>query len=470
MVSYLIFPSEPVSQESSQDQCLNCHEILEGRLKSPAELFKSDIHFRKGFTCATCHGGDSKEEDQDEAMSKAKGFIGVPRGGQVMNICAKCHGKEYSTLMKSVHGESSTHKGVIINNCLTCHGIHNIVPVKSPSSRVNGANIVNTCASCHSNASYMKKFNPNIRVDQLEEYKTSIHGKRVFSGDTKAANCTSCHGNHDIKHVKDPNSKVYINNIPSTCNNCHGNAKYMKEYKIPTDQYEKYKASVHGIALYEKGDLSAPTCNSCHGNHGAVPPEVESISKICGTCHTLNLQMFQESPHKQEFDSKGLNECSVCHNNHLILKPTDKMLGVGEGSVCIKCHKQDKGYNVAKTMKSMIDSLLNEVDVADYFINEAEQKDMDVSDVKFDSNDIRTVLITSRTSTHYSDLEKFKVSIDEGFKLTDGAKIAGENAIKEYYFRRIGLGVSTLFITILAIALFVKLRKIEKKQRKNSIK
>ncbi|HEY3251707.1 MAG TPA: cytochrome c3 family protein [Ignavibacteria bacterium] len=450
----------------SKDQCFNCHSILDGKLKTPADLYKGDIHFRKGVACSACHGGISTEEDQDKSMSKSEGFIGVPGGLQVSKICAKCHSKEFETLSKSVHGQSSTGQGLIINNCITCHGVHNIIPVKSPGSKVNGKNIVNTCASCHNNAALMRNYNPGLKVDQLEKYKTSVHGQKVFSGDSKPANCASCHGNHDIQKVKDPSSKVYVTNIPSTCNKCHGDANYMKEYKIPTDQYEKYKHSVHGVALLEKGDLNAPTCNKCHGDHGAAPPEVESVSKVCGTCHVLNSQMFQESPHKSAFDSKKYHECSVCHNNHDISSPTDEMLGNGEKSVCVKCHQNDKGLRSAITMRKMIDSLINDVDVANYFINAAEQKGMDVSDVKFESNDIKKVLITSRTITHTSDIEKYINTINEGFKITNKAKISGKEAVDEYYFRRLGLGVSTVFITILCITLYLKLKKIEKKQQK----
>jgi hypothetical protein len=142
------------------------------------------------------------------------------------------------------------------------------------------------------------------------------------------------------------------------------------------------------------------------------------------------------------------------------------MLGSGEKSVCIKCHQNnDKGIQLAVKMKSMIDSLIEDVDLANYYINEAEQKGMDVGDAKFNYNDIKKVLITTRTVIHYSDLDKYTNTIAEGFKITNNAKITGEEAIREYYIRRIGLGVSTLFITIIAITLYLKLRKIEKKQQ-----
>jgi len=457
-----------ISQETpqSKDQCYNCHLQLDGKFKAPADMFKVDVHFHKGIFCSACHGGDASSDDMDKSMSKEKGFIGIPKGSQILKICSKCHSNEYNTLLSSAHGESSTGKGIIISSCIVCHGIHNIVPVKSPSSKVNGANIVNTCGSCHSNAAYMKSYDPGLAIDQLDKYKTSIHGQRIFKGDSKVANCASCHGNHDIKHVKDPKSRVYPTNIPQTCNKCHGDANYMKEYNIPTDQYEKYKTSVHGIALLEKGDNSAPSCNRCHGDHGASPPDVNSVTKVCGVCHALNAQMFSDSPHKDAFEQKNLGECTVCHSNHGIVHPTDDMLGTGKRSVCIKCHTQpqDRGYQTASVMESMIDSLNRDVDIAGNAIQNAEQKGMDVSDAKFSYNDIKKVLITTRNIVHYSDLNKFKESINEGFKITNKAKITGEEAVKDYYFRRYGLGVSTILITILILALYFKLRKTEKKQ------
>ncbi len=469
LFSFLLFISLSgkisISQEiETNDQCINCHQILDGRLKEPADLYKSDVHFRNKVKCSGCHGGNSNSDDVEESMSKAAGFIGVPSSGNIARVCAKCHKTEYKDLTKSVHWESSTGQGRIINNCLTCHGIHNMKSVNSPSSKVHGKNIVNICGGCHSNASLIKKYNPNLPVDQLEKYKTSIHGQRIFSGDYKAATCVSCHGNHNIRKPNDPLSKIYVSNLPSTCNKCHGDANYMKQYNIPTNQFKEYKSSVHGIALFEKGDNSAPTCNTCHGNHAASPPEVESISKVCGICHSLPSEMFQESPHKEVFDKEDVHECSACHGNHKINKPTDEMLGVGVESVCIKCHEDgDKGYNIARRMSLLIDSLYREVDLAAIIMNEAKQKGMDVSDAEIDENDIKQVLITSRTISHFCNIDKFINSINEGFKITNTAKITGQDAIDEYYFRRWGLGVSTVLIALLVLALYFKLRKVEKK-------
>ena len=35
------------------------------------------------------------------------------------------------------------------------------------------------CARCHSDANLMHKFRPQQRVDQLAQYQTSVHGKRL---------------------------------------------------------------------------------------------------------------------------------------------------------------------------------------------------------------------------------------------------------------------------------------------------
>ena len=94
----------------------------------------------------------------------------------------------------------------------------------------------------------------------------------------------------------------------------------MAEFKIPTDQYTKYKKSVHAKALYDRQDLSAPTCNDCHGNHGAAPPGIASVANVCGQCHARQAELFQASVHKAAFDNKGLGECITCHSNHDIAR------------------------------------------------------------------------------------------------------------------------------------------------------
>jgi len=466
-------------QRTIQDQCYACHQAMGDK---PGSLYGRDIHHKIGITCAGCHGGDATAEDPEIAMSKKAGFVGVPTGNAISEMCARCHDNDefmksynpllpagqYAQLKGSVHGRASTVANEMVAQCTSCHGVHEIAKVTTPASPVYPTNVVRTCARCHSDPTYMKKYNPALRVDQFELYKTSVHGRRNMEGDPKVAECASCHGSHDILPAKDPRSHVYPINIPETCAKCHSNEKYMKPYHLPTNQYEEYVSSVHGVALLKKHDTGAPACNSCHGNHGAVPPGVQSVSNVCGVCHTLNAQLFEGSPHKKAFDQRKLPECEVCHGNHGVQHPTDAMLGVGEGSVCSRCHTlgdTSSGYQVAKVMRLMIDSLTNRQGLAERLLKEAEQKGMEVSEAFYNLRGARQSLMEARTAVHAFDLATFKDPLDKGMKIANQAVLDGESAIHEYYFRRWGLGISTLIITVLAFGLFLRIRQADREWR-----
>ena len=373
---------------------------------------------------------------------------------------------QFDNLSNSVHGKLAVNGKEKIAQCITCHNAHGIVSVKNPLSPVYPLNVPKTCSKCHGNPVYMRSYNTSIAVDQLEKYRTSVHGIRNAKGDPKTAECASCHGSHNILAVADVNSKVYPINLPATCSNCHSNADYMKEYKIPTDQFDQFKMSVHGIALLEKNDVSAPSCNDCHGNHGAVPPGVESISKVCGSCHVLNAELFSNSPHKKAFDEHNYPECETCHGNHLIVTATKKLLGVTKEAVCSKCHepnKNVKGYKVAAQMRSLIDSLDIAEAKAKELINEAEQKGMEVTDAEFKLRDAHQAKLQARTMVHSFDESKF-TEIVKGKGIAAATEVIQEanGAIDEYYFRRIGLGVSVLIISFLIIVLYLYIKRMER--------
>ncbi len=476
IVSLFLIISSGIKGYAAGDNCFSCHSDLGS---TPAELFKNDIHHLAGLSCADCHGGDSKSEDMDEAMSKSKGFIGIPKGNQISEICSKCHSDslfiskydkslstdQMSLLNNSVHGKLSLNGKDRIVQCITCHNAHGIVSVKDPRSPVYPTNVPLTCNKCHGDAKFMRSYNPEIAVDQYEKYRTSQHGILNAKGDPKPAECVNCHGSHNIFSTKDVRSSVYPTNIPKTCSKCHSDKDYMAKYGIPTDQYDKYLQSAHGEALMEKDDLSAPTCNSCHGNHGAIPPGITSISKVCGTCHVLNAELFAGSPHKKAFDERNYPECATCHGKHEILAASDKLLGIKNGAICSKCHSPEEnvdGYKVAVQMKQWLDSLTAQEDLAKSLVFDAEQKGMEVEEEKFELRNINQAKIETRTIVHSFNKEKFKEVVDKGFSSSRNVIAEAKGSIHEYYFRRTGLGISVLIITFLIVILFLYIRKIEK--------
>ncbi len=398
----------PVSQEP-RNSCVSCHLEEEEELAEPVKAMENDIHAKNGLSCADCHGGDPTaglDGDPDAAMDPAKGYIGVPDRTEIPQFCGRCH----------------------------------------------------------SDPEYMRQYNPRLPTDQLDRYKTSIHGKRLAGGDEKVATCVDCHGTHGILKANDSRSPVYATNVPQTCARCHADEEYMADYDIPTDQVEEYEKSVHGQALLKRGDTAAPACNDCHGNHGAAPPAVPSVVYVCGQCHVNNSEMFQESPHKDAFAEEDLPECETCHGNHGIEHPKDEMLGVGPESICLECHDEgEKAYEVAAKMYIDIDSLKTAIFRADSLVKVAETAGMEVVDAKFSISDARQFLIKSRTIIHKLSVEELEKLSKEGMKKAMEAYAMGIAALEELQFRRKGLAISTIFIIILAIGLYFKIREVDKK-------
>jgi predicted CXXCH cytochrome family protein len=309
----------------------------------------------------------------------------------------------------------------------------------------------------------MGQHNPSLPTDQLDKYKTSVHGKLLFGkGDKNVANCISCHSVHDIADANTPYSTVHATNIPKTCGRCHADEAYMAKYNIPTDQLADYQQSVHGVALLERGDLGAPACNDCHGNHGATPPGFSSISTVCGHCHALQGGLFDHSPHKIAFEENDFPMCETCHSNHKILRPSDEMLGVDEGAVCPECHSKDdgnRGYETAVGVAESVNKLLVAHLGAKTLLDEAIAKGMMTTDEEFRLKEVETALQQTRSMVHAFNIDSVRSRSEAGVAMADSVTANAASLIDEYYFRRRGLVVATVIMAILAIALYVKIRR-----------
>lgn len=393
----LFLPAQP------KDTCVECHAVLDGPLQQPALLVKDDIHIANKLSCADCHGGDRFSDDPSVAMSRAKGFIGKPKRVAIPQLCANCHSKP----------------------------------------------------------DFMRRYQPQQRVDQFELYKTSVHGQRLAAGDENVATCIDCHSVHDIRAVKNVLSPVYPLRLPETCGRCHADAKKMAQYGIPTNQLENYRTSVHWAAL-KKGDLSAPNCASCHGNHGAKPPEVGSVAAVCGTCHVLFAQLYDKSVHQPIFSgASGGGGCVVCHSNHGIQQPSTAMLE-GKTAVCAQCH--DPGTPGAKTAAQMagwIDGLGAALKHSNDVLAEADKYGMEVSEAQVRLDDGREDLVKARLAMHAFQPAEMHKPIEAGMAVAAETLRAGQTALHDKNVRRLGLAVSVFFIAITVVAIFLVIRRLE---------
>src|ERR1039458_5396494 len=97
---------------------------LPAPLEVTQDKFSQDSHPQKGLTCTSCHGGDATSYDPTVSMGKKAGFKG----------------------------------------------------------KIDRKQIPQLCGSCHSNPTYIKQYDPGLRTDQLDQYHTSMHGKRLAAG------------------------------------------------------------------------------------------------------------------------------------------------------------------------------------------------------------------------------------------------------------------------------------------------
>lgn len=390
------------------DQCITCHADLEDELGAPVQLFTRDVHLGAGLSCASCHGGDPTSDDPDVAMDPKKGFVGKPGPLGMPRFCDRCHG----------------------------------------------------------DAAFMKRYNPGLPVDQYTKYLTSVHGQLNKAGDERAAQCASCHPAHNMKPAKDPTSSVYALNIPSTCGHCHADSAYMAPYGIPVDQLSGFSESVHGRALLERHDLGAPACNDCHGNHAASPPITGAIANVCGNCHAFNAELFARSPHRKAYEENDIPACEVCHGVHRIRELNVENLGDGSESVCFNCHATDdgtRGIEVAVKLKEGLTRLDGEYLRAESLLAVAERKGMMIDDAEFQLNDARQAIIQANTLIHAFSDSVLEFKVDSGMVVLASVAQTAQKQIDEASFRRLGLVISSLIISFVAIMLFFKIRDMERK-------
>jgi hypothetical protein len=345
---------------------------------------------------------------------------------------------------------------VHVNAGVTCEACHGPAlpgstagaPVHRPIARTA---IAPLCARCHADASYMRQFAPQVRVDQFAQYLTSVHGQQMARGRVEVATCSDCHHAHGILQVRDARSPVAPSNVAKTCARCHADAARMTPFGRAVDVFDEWSASVHASALFERGDTSAPTCSTCHGSHGATPPGVDAVANVCAQCHVREGELFRASPKRPLFEAMGFADCLVCHGNHAIARPDDSWIGFESPAVCATCHDETSGgAPVIRAVGEGLRGLRRDIDAASGLVRRAEQAGVLVEDGHLALAAAREAFATP----------PFEEALTEGRTAVDAARAAGDAGLAELDFRRTGLAVATLFIIGFLITLFFKIRRL----------
>jgi hypothetical protein len=114
-----------------------------------------------------------------------------------------------------------------VPTCEDCHPEH----ARLGRETVLDRGVVATCVSCHDDPGLQAEY--AIPGGRLASYLGSYHGAATELGDSRTADCASCHGVHDVLPSDDFRSRVNRENLPRTCGGCHPNAgEHFAEGKI----------------------------------------------------------------------------------------------------------------------------------------------------------------------------------------------------------------------------------------------
>jgi len=215
-----------------------------------------------------------------------------------------------------------------------------------------------SCVSCHGDLEDERLTPP------VQDWLASVH-KDAGVG------CESCHGGdprvNDIEAMatSDYIGVPFVKQIPELCASCHSNPDKMRKYNLRVDEYDLFKRSGHGRALYERGDTKVATCVSCHGAHKVLSKtDVDSlvhytnIARTCGACHSDadymkgydlpvdQVERYNESYHAQILYGKveGKNPalaptCASCHTHSPLLPGAAEV-----PELCGRCHSVTAKY------------------------------------------------------------------------------------------------------------------------------
>jgi len=308
--------------------------------------------------------------------------------------CGNCHKTEQEQHAKSLHGRAIARGDNLAPTCKTCHGSHEILPVKDPNSPVYPMKVPFLCGRCHEEGTKVQTQRVIHQDHILENFSESIHGEGLLKkGLVVAPNCASCHTPHSILPHTDPNSSIARKNIAATCTKCHvmieavhrkiirGELWEKKAHVLPAcidchqphkirkvfyelgmankdcmscHQVESLKSSKDGRSLYvdikdyEASIHNKIACSQCHSevNASSVRPCQSITKKVdCSSCHDAVSIEYKQSTHGMLSAKNDPNApvCSECHGTHKILSktnPLSRTFPTNIPALCAQCHRE----------------------------------------------------------------------------------------------------------------------------------
>jgi cytochrome b subunit of formate dehydrogenase/5-methylcytosine-specific restriction endonuclease McrA len=214
----------PVNHANIPVTCGRCHGqkfLMEstGESAQPFISYQDSVHGRavengstQAAVCTDCHSAHEILPANNPKSPIYK--FNVPA------TCGKCHSAVENTFMQSIHGQGIARGNGLAPVCTDCHGIHTIKSPVNTNAAVSEKNVSkDICARCHEGVRLSQEF--GVPGNRVTTYFDSYHGLAAEGGSVVAANCSSCHGVHNILPSSDPHSTVNKANLDATCGQCH---------------------------------------------------------------------------------------------------------------------------------------------------------------------------------------------------------------------------------------------------------
>ena len=238
------------SLEEANAVCAACHDV--------ADKMKGAAH--APVACSTCH---VKHEEYPHPAN-------IPKP-----VCSSCHSEQQVGFSMSVHADATRRGNAGAPDCAVCHSSAHETKKTGTVEFRKGS--LETCGMCHDKV--------------LADFQSSVHGKLFADGSAKAPVCSDCHGEHDIRRPKNPDSRVAAANQPATCGTCHAGVALRPQFAPPLNRIDSFEKSFHGLAL-RAGSKTVAACSSCHGVHNILPStdpksqiHAKNLPSTCGKCH-----------------------------------------------------------------------------------------------------------------------------------------------------------------------------------------
>ena len=188
--------------------------------------------------------------------------------------------------------------------------------------------------------SFMKRYNPSLRVDQVAEYATSVHGRRLRElSDPKVATCASCHPaaldpttvRPEVERLSAPRRR-YLRALPRR-REVHGGATRSRptSWRSTRPAFTGRRCRARATSPRRRATAVTATTAPCRPGSAGSAMSAGNVTPCRPICSS-RASMPRRSPrwaHRAARRATRTTRSSA---------PGDSCLGLGDKAVCATCH------------------------------------------------------------------------------------------------------------------------------------